>query len=197
MENVLHRGVTVGIATAVAGAGLFAVVPLTAPPTLPLRQTDVRLMSDPVTETLTTVWQDAQLAINDVFGTGGFFDDLFQLDLDGALYDLHSSLYNLVLIPENLLVGGLGALLGEDLNMLDFLWHSDHIVGSDLLGDLFFGFKTVLEQLGYAMDSLFNLDLAGSLYHSLQAFDYAFLEIPAALILDPVHFLWSDLLGMP
>lgn len=102
------------------------------------------------------------------------------------------------MIPHNLVIGGLAALLGQTVTVDDFLLHPDHgLLTGDPFSTLWQEFTAVFQAMGVIVNDLFNLDLFGALQQSLAVFDVAIFEIPAALTAGMTEFIWSDLLGMP
>lgn len=193
MEQTLHRGSSAALAAAVVGAGVIAIAPVAPRPELPLRDNAVQLTYN----AFDAVTDNAQAAFAGIFGPSGAIEDFFNLDLDGVLYAIHHSMVNSFLIPENLLIGGLGALLGHAFAPSDFLFHPLDALVVDPLSDAGIALHVMVTALGNAVSDLFSLNLVGALQNTLLAFDTAMFEIPAALIAGTTELVWSDLLGLP
>ena len=180
MENFLNRGLTLGTATALVGAGLIATTPTAPPIPLPapaVQHFDVHLTTDVFTALANNI---------DSLFTYGWdaLTSLAGLHLSEAATDLNISIQNVLFMPENLIIGGLAALTGDASP--NFLSNIAFAFTGDIFGWLGMQLQTIVQYLDASVTNLFSLHLADAYNDVTFTFDLAVLGIPGELIVGPL-----------
>lgn len=218
MEQILRRGATAGVAATVVGAGLMAVNPV-APPRLDTQhvpQFGVQLTTaaaDAVSDLASDVANAASgvvlIAGGDLWYALGWnvehimdsawdaLTDLTQFKLADAVHEVAIGLANVVLIPENLLLGAVSFLTG-DWALPNFSFIGE---GAPLDPDMWAGLWSSLQDIGTsltgAVSELFQGHLGVSLMDFFLGINNLIIAIPEQLAVGATAFIWQDLLGLP
>lgn len=192
VERIAARPpIAAGLAAAVASVGVIAAGPTTVP-NLQLPQFDVQLTYAPA-DVFGILADNLNVALGELEGV---LDSLGAFDLDGALAGVFDGINNFIFMPENLLIAGVGVLTGDgSVPFFDtgHYWTYD----SDIFETLANYMVSIGGFLQNSFDDLLSLNIAGSVWEFLNAFNLAVFAIPEEILVGTTAFLWSDLLGLP
>lgn len=184
MEQIMNRGLALGAAAALVGAGLIATNP-TAPaiplPAPSVQHIDVQLTTD--------VFSALATNVDNVFtASWGVLTSLTELHLSAAATDLSVSIENVVNMPENLIAGGIAALTGES-NPDFFDITANPFFSSNILGTLGETLNAMWNNVANLLHDLASFQLANAYIAASEFFNLAVFTIPGEFIIGPLMAL--------
>ncbi len=212
MELVLRPAFGAGVAAAVAGAGLVAVAPVASPV---LNLPEVGAVAVELTTAAVADFADIPhaaapviLANSDFFNSLGFnfehiltgawnaLTALTQFQLADAVHEGINSLANAMAIPQNIALGVVGLLTGD--NLFDGIGHTAAIaVNPDMFAGVAAHLQEFVTSMTQSVDQLFQGHLVDALGDFYFGINQLLIEIPEQIVVGSTQFIWQDLLGLP